>query len=50
MWVIDLIIEKQRQKKKTEVLPRPEKKSGLRYLDIAGFLERWKMRRTKERK
>jgi hypothetical protein len=49
MWVIDLIIEKHKQRK-AEVLPKPEKKSGLKYLDIAGFLERWKMRRVKERK
>jgi hypothetical protein len=48
-----MIIEKERiirRKMRTEVLPEKKKRSGLIYLDIEGFLEREKMRRTKERK
>lgn len=50
MWVTDLVIEKAKKRKlKPEILPRMEPRSRMK-LDINGFLEREKMRRTKERK
>jgi hypothetical protein len=53
MWVIDMIIEKQKlmqRRRKLEVLPEKERRSELTHLDIRAFLEKEKMRRTKERK